>query len=125
VDRTRTSLFYVAGYLLVGGMGFLWVPETMLEVFLSNGEYSDVMVRFVGLLLLALGVIVVQVIRLRLDALYPTTLIMRALILLGLLVFFLLYRDPLMLVLFGIVGMGFAYTMTCYVLDRSSDATSV
>ena len=125
MNKTRISLVYVAGYLLVGGIGFLFVPQKTLELFLSNGEYSDAMVRFVGLLLLSLGVLVVQVIRLRLHALYPTTLVVRAIILLGLLFFYVIYRDPLMLVLLGIVGIGFAFTMTCYVLDRPSDELTV
>ena len=52
---TRLSLFYLAGYLCVGGMGFLLAPGVTLELFLSNGSYSDVMVRFVGVLLVSLG----------------------------------------------------------------------
>ncbi len=120
MHKTRLSLFYLAGYLLIGGIGFLIVPQRMLELFLSNGEYADVMVRFVGLLLLALGVMVVQIIRLRAIQLYPATLVVRTIILVGLLIFFVVYRDPMMMVLLAIVGIGFALTLTCLLLDRRS-----
>jgi uncharacterized protein YjeT (DUF2065 family) len=120
MHKTRLSLFYLAGYLLIGGTGFLVVPQTMLNLFLSNGDYSDVMVRFVGLLLLALGILVVQIIRVRALPIYPATLIVRTVILVGLLIFFVVYRDPMMMVLFGIVGIGFALTLTCLMLDRRS-----
>ena len=120
MHKTRLSLFYLAGYLLIGGIGFLAVPQTMLKLFLSNGEYADVMVRFVGLLLIALGVMVVQMIRLRAFQLYPATLVVRTIILVGLLIFFVVYRDPMMMVLLAIVGIGFALTLTCLLLDRRS-----
>lgn len=120
MHKTRLSLFYLAGYLLIGGIGFLIVPQRMLKLFLSNGDYSDVMVRFVGLLLIALGVMVVQIIRLRAIQLYPATLVVRTIILVGLLIFFVVYRDPMMMVLLAIVGVGFALTLTCLMLDRRS-----
>jgi len=118
MNKTRLSLIYLAGYLLVGGTGFLVFPQATLELFLSNGNYSDLMVRFVGLLLLALGIFVVQIIRLRASSLYPTTLVVRTAILVGLLMFFVIYRDPMMMVLLGIVGIGFALTFTCLLLDQ-------
>ncbi len=116
--RARGSLFYLAGYLWVGGVGFLSFPQTMLKIFLSNGQYSDVMVRLVGVLLVALGIVVVQIIRHRVTQLYPTTLVARAAILVGLIALFAAYRDPLMLVLVGIVGLGFVLTFTALAIDR-------
>ena len=120
MHKTRLSLFYLAGYLLIGGIGFLIVPRTMLKLFISNGDYSDLMVRFVGLLLIALGALVVQIIRVRALQMYPATLIVRTIILVGLLIFFVVYRDPMMMVLLAIVGIGFALTLTCLLLDRRS-----
>lgn len=117
-DRTRLSLFYLASYLLIGGVGFLGFRRDMLRLLLATGLYSDLMVRLVGLLLLGLGVFVVQIIRVRAAQLYPTTLIVRAVILSGLLLLYIVYGDRLMLVLFAIVAIGFAMTMTCLVLDR-------
>ncbi len=118
-ERTRKSLVYVAGYLLFGGAGLLAAPETMLRLFHSTGAYSDIMVRFVGVLLLSLGIFVAQVIRQRAEGLYATTLIIRVLILAVLVVLYALSLDPLMLVLFGIVGVGVAVTAMSMVRDWS------
>ena len=70
--------------------------------------------------LAALGILVVQMIRLRAFQLYPSTLVVRTIILVGLLIFFVVYRDPMMMVLLAIVGIGFALTLTCLLLDRRS-----
>jgi uncharacterized protein YjeT (DUF2065 family) len=118
VKKTRGSLYYLASYLLFGGLGFLIVPQVMLNLFMSNGEYSHVMVRLVGLMLLSLGIIILQIIKYQIEQLYPTTLIVRSIILTFLLGFYFIYQDPLLLILFIIVGIGFVLTITSYLLDR-------
>jgi len=120
MSRTNLSLYYLAGYLMVGGLGFLFVPQMALELFLSNGNYADVMVRFVGLLLLSLGILISQVIRYDLVQLYPVTLVVRSIILIALVIFYSMTGDPLMLMLLGIVGLGFILTLTAFLLDRSN-----
>ena len=117
MKRTRLSLYYVAAYLLSGGAGFLFAPDLSLRLFLSTGHYSEVMVRFAGVLLLALGILVVQIVRHRAERLYATTLVVRTIILAALASFYGSTGDPLMLVLLGIVGTGFLITLTCYRLD--------
>ncbi len=118
LHRTRLSLFYLAGYLLGGGLAFTLAPRLSLQIFLSTGEYEPVMVRFVGVLLLALGILIAQMIRLRASALYPTTLLVRAIILTALAAFYVNTRDPMMLILFGIVALGWAMTLSAYLADR-------
>lgn len=120
MERTRRSLFYVAAYLLAGGCGLLAAPTLTLSLFLSCGAYNDVMVRFVGVLMVALGVLVVQIIRHRVEKLYPATVQVRLLVLAALSFFFLLTSDPLFLVLFAIVGLGVAATVASALLDRST-----
>ena len=117
--RTRLSLFYVAGYLLLTGLLWLVAPRTTFRLLLSNGDYgSDVFPRVSGLLLLGIGIIVVQIIRLRAEVLYSTTLMLRSVFLVGFLGFYLYTRDPLFLVVLGVVGLGVALTGTSYWLDR-------
>jgi uncharacterized protein YjeT (DUF2065 family) len=118
MKRTRLSLYYLASYLLFGGIGFLFLPKLMLKMFMSNGEYSDVMVRLVGLMLLSLGIFVVQMIRYQIEKLYPSTLLVRSIIVVCLLIFFFIYHDPLMLVLFAIVAFGMVLTGISYLMDR-------
>ena len=119
MKRTRLSLFYVAGYLLATGLLWLIAPRATFRLMFSNGDYgSDVFPRVAGLLLLGIGIIVVQIIRLRAEILYPTTLMVRSVFLAGFLGFYWYTRDPLFLVVLGVVGLGVALTGTSYWLDR-------
>lgn len=118
MKRTRLSLFYLAGYLLPTGFLWLVAPRPTFKLMLSNGDYgSDVFPRVAGLLLLAIGFFVVQIIRHRAEAIYPTTLMVRAGFLIGFVGFYLSTRDPLFLVVLGVVGLGFVLTGTSYWLD--------
>lgn len=121
MKKTRISLFYLASYLLIGGIGFFIFPQPILRIFMSSGNYSDIMVRLIGLFMLSLGILIVQIIRHRTERLYTTTLFVRSIILVTLLSFYFVYKDPLMIVLFGIVGLGFLLTITSYVLDKKQD----
>ena len=49
--QNKVSLFYLADYLFLGGIGFLTSPKTMLEIFFSTGDYSDLMIRFIEILM--------------------------------------------------------------------------
>lgn len=118
MKKTRLSLFYLAGYLSIGGIGFLFFPRVTLTLFFSNGNYSDVMVRIMGVFLLSIAIIVIQIIRHRAELLYPTTLVVRAFILSTFTMFYILYRDPMFVILLAIVGLGFLMTLISYVLDR-------
>lgn len=120
--RTRLSLFYDTGYLLAGGAGMLFAPRQTLACLLSSGDADDVMVRFVGALLLALGAIMVQVVRHRIEKLYPTTVAVRLFMLAALASFALLTNDTLMFVLFAVVALGVAGTLGGLLLDREERA---
>jgi hypothetical protein len=68
--------------------------------------------------LLALGIVVVQIVRLQAERLYSATLIARSVILAGLLIIYPSSGDPLFLSLLLIVGLGFVLTGVSYLLDR-------
>jgi hypothetical protein len=118
MHRTRRSLFFLAGYLIPTGIGFMLVPELMLKVLLSNGEYGDIFPRFVGVCLLGLGLIVVQVIRHSSEELYGTTLAVRGVILPWMLYLYLRSDDPLFVLIAGVVGTGLVFTTGSYLKDR-------
>jgi hypothetical protein len=118
MNRTRFSLFYVAGYLTPAGIFLLVDPRMATRMLLSDTDYGGIMPRLVGGLLLGLGMIVVQIIRLRLESLYTTTMAVRALFCL---VFIWLYgigHDPMFLVLLAVVGLGVVMTTAGYFLDK-------
>jgi uncharacterized membrane protein YoaK (UPF0700 family) len=118
MKRTRWSLYYLAAYLVGAGVALILAPSVALALLFSNGHYGDVMPRLLGVVLFALGVLIVQVTRHRLEVLYPTTLLVRSVIV-AVLVGLLLYsRDPLFASLLVVVGLGMILTGTGYVLDR-------
>ena len=85
---------------------------------LSNGDYSTLMLRALGMFMIGLGVIVAQVIRRRIMELYGTTLLVRLFFLFCLMTFYLFSRDPFFLVLFTIVVIGVMLTGVSFLLDH-------
>ncbi len=119
MNRTRLSLYYLSGYLLIGGLGLLLFPIETLRLLLSNGNYGDVMPRLAGMLAAGLGLSVFGIIRTRAEANYPGTLLVRAFFLPCIIAFYVITHDPFFLVLLGIVGFGFVLTGWNYWADRT------
>ena len=102
----RLTLSYLAGYLLVGGLGFLVAPDVALRLLLSNGAYGDIMPRVVGMFMLALGGFILQFVRARDYRYYVYAVVARSFIVLVLTALYFQARDPLFLVLDAIVLIG-------------------
>jgi hypothetical protein len=111
-------LFYLGSYLVLGGLGLLFVPSKTLAILQSNGHYDDVFPRVAGMLMSGLGLSIFGMIRARSSELYPATLAIRAYFLACLVAFYAMTHDPLFLALVGIVGLGFVLTLASYLLDR-------
>lgn len=118
MPRTHRSLYYLAGYLAFAGLALLLVPDIALPLLLSNGDYGDVFPRMAGMLLLGLATLVVQIIRHRMEVLYPTTLVVRLFFLTILVVLYAVSGDPFFLVVFGIVALGVLLTGYFYLSER-------
>ena len=118
MHRTRLSLFYLAGYLTFAGLALLLVPTFALQLLLSNGDYGEVFPRLAGMLLLGLAILVTQIIRHRVEVLYPTTLVVRLFFLVVFAYLYLSSGDPFFLVVFGIVVIGVIYTGSSYLSER-------
>jgi peptidoglycan/LPS O-acetylase OafA/YrhL len=118
MDRTRLSLYYVVAYLAVAGLALLLVPDFALSLLLSNGDYGEIFPRFAGMTLIGIDILVFQIVRLRLEQLYSTTLLVRAFFLIVLALLFVLSNDPFFLVVFAIVGVGVAFTAFSYMQER-------
>ena len=118
--RTNLSLYYLAGYLVPAGLLLLFVPEFATKLLLSNRTYDYAPFHLAGVLLLVIGILVIQIIRHRLEQLYTTTLVARALISATLLWLFLSTGDPFFAVVLVIVLIGVALTGASYYLDRQA-----
>ena len=91
-----------------------------LKALQSNRHYDDIFVRIAGMLMSGLGVSIFGMIRARAFELYPATLVMRVYFIACFVAFYATTRDPLFLVLIGIVGLGLALTLSSYLIDRKS-----
>lgn len=120
--RTRLSLYYLAAYLLGAGIALILAPSLALKLLFASGQYGDVLPRLLGVVLLALGIVIVQIIRHRLEVLYPTTLIARTLIVAVLIGLFIYSHDPLFISLLVVVGFGMVLTGSSFLLDRRAAA---
>jgi hypothetical protein len=120
--RANRSLIYVAAYLSGAGIFLVLAPRLALKLLLSNGDYGEILPRLAGLLFLGLGIIVVQIVRYRFAALYPTTLAVRAVFFVGFVWLYIMSRDPLFLVLLAVLGVGMVATSVSYILDKRESA---
>jgi thiol:disulfide interchange protein len=120
VNRTRLSLYYLAGYLTFAGLALLLVPSLALKLLLSNGDYGETFPRLAGMLLIGLAILVTQIIRHRIEVLYPTTLVVRLFFLVVFAYLFLSSNDPFFLVVFGIVLLGVILTGYSYLTERGT-----
>ena len=117
---TWLSLFYETGYLLGGGVFLLAAPDMAFKLLFSNNSYGDVLPRLLGTVLLSIGVIFVQIVRMHIEELYTTTIVVRAPLIAVNLWLFYYSGNPLFLTLFVIVTSGVVLTATGYVLDQRS-----
>jgi hypothetical protein len=117
MNLTRLSLYYLAGYILPAGVMLLLAPDVAFKLLQSNGSYGDVIPRVAGAAFVALGVLVVQIIRHRIEVLYTTTLGVRVFLVGTLLWMYARTADPFFLIVSGIVVLGMAITSTGYLLD--------
>lgn len=123
MNRTNLSLYYLAGYLIPAGALLLFVPEFATKLLLSNRTYDYAPFRLVGVLLIGLGILVVQIIRYRLQVLYPTTVLVRLLISATLIGLYAQTSDPFFLVVLAVVVVGIVLTVTSFLLDRRGVAS--
>ena len=120
MNKTRLSLFYLGSYLVLIGLGLLFAPHGTLKILQSNRHYDDIFVRIAGMLMSGLGLSIFGMIRANAFELYPATLFMRVYFISCFVAFYAMTRDPLFLVLIGIVGLGLVLTLGSYLLDRKS-----
>ena len=115
---SQLSLYYLVGYLYVGGLGLVVDPALALRLLFAVGSYGDVMPRLTGMLMLALGTIVLQLIRHQIHTLYLTAVGIRSGLCLGMIGLYVKSGDRLFLALFGIVAVGVILTAAGLALDR-------
>jgi uncharacterized protein YjeT (DUF2065 family) len=111
--------------LLGAGIALIVAPSIALKLLFATGHYGDVMPRLLGVVLLALGIVIVQIIRHQVEVLYTTTLIVRVFIMVVLAGLLIYSGDPLFISLMVVVGLGMVLTGTSYLIDRRASLAPV
>jgi hypothetical protein len=117
-SKTRLSLYYLATYLFLTGVGLLFAPQFSLKLLLATGHYDNAFVEFTGAFMIALSMLVTQIIRHRIEVLYPTTLVVRLFFIVVIVALYMQTQDPLFLIVLAVVGLGVALTATAYIKER-------
>jgi hypothetical protein len=118
MNRTRRSLYYLAGYLIPTGLAFYFAPQWFMKLLFSNRQYDDAFPQFTGILLVGLGIVVLTVIKYGNPVFYRMTLIVRVVLWLGILGIYLKNRDPLFIVVLCVLGFGMLLTGSIYLSER-------
>jgi len=124
MHKTHLSLYYLIAYLFGAGVALITVPEFALKLLFSNGNYGDVLPRLLGVVVLALGILVLQIVRYRVEVLYSTTLVVRAVLISVIVGLYFYSRDPFFISLTVIIGFGVVLTGVSYWLDRQNQSTN-
>ncbi len=120
MPRALRSLYYPAFYLTTTGLALVLAPDVSLKLLFSTGHYGDVMPRMAGAVILALGMIVIQVIRQRAESLVPTLVAARVMLCTVWMGLYLYTRDPFFLIVFAVVAVGMVWTAVGLGLDRKA-----
>jgi hypothetical protein len=115
--RTRLTLFYVLAYLTVSAIGLLVMPGFTQRMLLGNVEYDAIPMRFAGVFILGLAIIVGQIIRLRLDAMYSTLVAVRIVFCAVYIAMYVQTGNPFFIAVLAIVGLGLVASSVAYVID--------
>ena len=102
----KITLTYLVTYLAIGGIGFTLFPNQILELFLSNGSYGDIMPRMAGMFMCALSFLIFRILKNEDWHYYSATIYVRSAIVLILSWLFYKSSDPMLLVLVSIVLIG-------------------
>lgn len=122
---TRLSFFYLMTYLGLGGLGLLAAPDLALRLLGSTANDSLYLARFIGAFMIALSIIVIQIVRHRVEVMYLTALMARIVLLAAALWLYFESRDLLFLSISGIVGLGMLFTVFGLIADRGTRTDSV
>jgi hypothetical protein len=113
-EKTRLSLYYPVCYLLFGGLALLLMPHFSMSLMFSNGDYGDIFPRYIGTMSLGLGILVLQIVRHRVAALYTTLIWVRVVFCACYIYFYQQSADPFFLTMLGMVGLGAVATSVAW-----------
>lgn len=114
---TRISLYYLFTYLTLTGQSLMFFPVATLRLLQSNATNGHDMARFAGVLMLAIGLVVSQIIRHKLEVLYPATVAIRLVIWVYVAWLYQHSGNPFFTAVLVVLGLGILLTGSAYVTE--------
>lgn len=118
MPKTRRSLFYLASYLTLTGLGLLLAPAAFLKLLFANHEYPGAFVQFSGILMLGLAAVVINVIKYGNRVFYRATLIARIPMWICTVGLYLYTKETFFIVVLCVLGLGIVLTGSFYLSER-------
>jgi hypothetical protein len=125
MHRTRGCLYFAAGYLYLGGAGFLVLPSMMLTVLFAEGIYSMVTLRLLGAVMIAMGILLSGVIEQKTEVLYRYAINAMVPLWLALAYLYLESEDRMWAILLVPVFAGWLAAFAAERMERKSQAARV
>ena len=115
----KITFTYLASYLIIGGIGFAFIPELTLKIFFSNGEYGDIMPRVAGMFMVALGGLIATMTINQDFRYYVYSVYIRTAMTAFILWLFYVSKDPLFITIIIIVLIGLLPSWYTYLTKRA------
>ena len=106
MNPKRILFTYLSAYLVFGGLGLAFAPDTALDLLQSDQEYGDVMPRVVGMFMVALGSLIGLFVLKKDYRYYGYSIVARTGIVAFLFYIYSIDSDPMFLVFNAIVLVG-------------------
>jgi hypothetical protein len=117
VPRTRRSLFYLAAYLTLTSLALMFAPHAFLKLAFASHDYPGAFIRFSGILMLGLAIVVMNIIKNGNRILYRTTLMARIPMWICTLGLYLYTRETFFIVVLCVLGLGIVLTGSFYLIE--------
>ena len=111
-------MIYLASYLIIGGIGFGFILEMVLKLFMTTGIYGEIMPRVVGMFMIVLGFLITLLIKNEDYKYYLPTIIARSFIVIFLSALYIISNDPLFIILNIIVLIGLLPSIYNFIKDK-------
>ena len=118
----KITLLYLYSYLFLGGFGLAVTPSIALEIFMSNGDYGEIMPRIVGMFMIVLGFFIFQFVKNNDYKYYPQTIIARTFIVIFLSYLYSQTSDPFFITVNVIVLVGLLPSIYVYFVGKQNNA---
>lgn len=126
VGAMKTITFsYLAGYLLLSGVGLAFFPRETLWLLQSTGDYGDIMPRAVGMFMIMLGSLIASMTARRDYSYYLRAIQVRLFAIAFLFFLFIRSDDPLFLVMLAVVLIGWVPSVVTVLRDRARGVAQV